>query len=58
MGVRVGHGAESGAQFYLKHQGEIEDVLRFLVHWIDRTPEPIDHGNRQPASTRKAASDL
>ena len=58
MGVRVGHGAESRAQFYLKHQGEIEDVLRFLVHRIDRTPEAIDHGDRQSASTRKSASDL
>jgi trehalose 6-phosphate phosphatase len=39
MGVRVGRYAESRAQFYLKHQGEIEEVLRFLVHRIDRTPE-------------------
>jgi trehalose 6-phosphate phosphatase len=39
MGVRVGRHAGSRAQFYLKHQGEIEEVLRFLVHRIDRTPE-------------------
>jgi trehalose 6-phosphate phosphatase len=39
MGVRVGQQAESRAQYYLKHQSEIEDVIRFLVHRIDRTPE-------------------
>lgn len=39
MGVRVGRNAESRTQFYLKHQGEVEEVLRFLVHQIDRTPE-------------------
>lgn len=39
MGVRVGRHAESRAQFYLKHQGEIEEVMRFLVRRIDRTPE-------------------
>ncbi len=39
MGVRVGQHAGSRAQFYLKHQGEIEDVLRFLIHRLDRTPE-------------------
>ncbi len=39
MGVRVERSAGSRAQFYLKHQGEVEEVLRFLVHRIDRTPE-------------------
>jgi trehalose 6-phosphate phosphatase len=46
MGVRVGRHAESRAQFYLKHQGEIEEVIRLLVHQIDRTPEPADHGDQ------------
>jgi trehalose 6-phosphate phosphatase len=58
MGVRVGHRAESRAQFYLKHQGEIEEVLRFLVHRIDRTPEPAEQGDRQAASTSDAAHEL
>ena len=39
MGVRIGHRAESRAQYYLKHQSEIEEVIRFLVRRIDRTPE-------------------
>ncbi|HJT20583.1 MAG TPA: trehalose-phosphatase [Nitrospira sp.] len=38
MGVRVGRQAGSHAQFYLHHQGEVEEVLRFLVHRMDRTP--------------------
>lgn len=47
MGIRVGIHAESQAKFYLKHQGEMEVVLRFLVHQLDRTPEVVDHGGRQ-----------
>jgi trehalose 6-phosphate phosphatase len=39
MGVRVGLHAGSRAKYYIKHQGEIEDVLRFLIHRLDRTPE-------------------
>jgi len=58
MGIRVGKHAESRAQYYLKHQGELEDVIRFLVHRIDRTPEPADHGDRQAPGTREAANDL
>ena len=58
MGVRVGKHAESRAQYYLKHQGEMEDVIRFLVHRIDRTPEPADHGDRQTTGAREAANDL
>jgi trehalose 6-phosphate phosphatase len=38
MGVRVGKHAGSHARFYLHHQGEVEEVLRFLVHRLDRTP--------------------
>ncbi|MBH0176563.1 MAG: trehalose-phosphatase [Nitrospira sp.] len=47
MGVRVGPQAESQAQYYLKHQSEIEEVIRFLVHRIDRTPETPDRRTRQ-----------
>ena len=39
MGIHVGASTESRAQFYVKHQGEVEEVLRFLVHRLDRTPE-------------------
>jgi trehalose 6-phosphate phosphatase len=58
MGVRVGRDAGSRAQFYLKHQGEIEKVLRFLVRRIDRTPESSDHGQRQTIGSRKSTNDL
>lgn len=58
MGVRVGRHAGSRAQFYLKHQGEIEEVLRFLVHRIDRKPESSDHGQRQTNGSREATNDL
>lgn len=39
LGVRVGHYSKSRARYYLRHQGEVEDVLRFLVHRLDGTPE-------------------
>ena len=39
MGVRVGFHPESQAGYYVKSQSEVEDVLRFLVHRIDGTPE-------------------
>ena len=57
MGVRVGRHARSRAQYYLNHQGEIEEVIRFLVHRIDRTPESADQGDRQTIVTREAAND-
>ncbi len=41
MGVRVGLRAESRAHYYIKHQGEIEDVLQFLIHRLDRTPDAL-----------------
>jgi len=42
MGVRVGSHPESQARYYVKSQSEVEDVLRFLVHRLDRTPETAD----------------
>lgn len=38
MGVRIGHHAESQAKYYLSNQGEVEELLRFLV---DRMPESL-----------------
>lgn len=58
MGVRVGRWAESRAQYYVKHQGELEEVIRFLVHRIDRTPESADYGERQTPGAREATNDL
>ncbi|MFO0706328.1 MAG: trehalose-phosphatase [Nitrospira sp.] len=39
MGVRVGREVRSRARYYVKHPGELEEALRFLVHRIDYTPE-------------------
>ncbi|MCP9449917.1 MAG: trehalose-phosphatase [Nitrospira sp.] len=39
LGVRVGYHPHSQARYYVKHQSEVEDVLRFLVHRLDGTPE-------------------
>jgi trehalose 6-phosphate phosphatase len=57
MGVRVGQRADSRALYYIKHQGELEEVIRFLVHRIDRTPEPLDREGRTAANRRNAAND-
>jgi trehalose 6-phosphate phosphatase len=42
MGVRIGKQPDSLANFYLRRQGEIEDILRFLVHRINRKLESED----------------
>lgn len=55
MGVRVGKQADSRAKFYLKHQGEIEEVIRFLVHRIDRTPESLDNDAGHKSDRKEAA---
>jgi trehalose 6-phosphate phosphatase len=39
MGVRIGESTGSHARYYLKRQEEIEEVLRFLIHRLDKTPE-------------------
>jgi trehalose 6-phosphate phosphatase len=44
MGVRVGLQPHSRAGYYLNHQTEIEDVIRSLVHRIDRTAESYARG--------------
>ena len=54
MGVRVGHRAESRARYYLKHQGEIEDVVRFIVHRLDGTPDIASQVLRKPGGSVKA----
>lgn len=53
MGVRIGYRAESRARYYLKHQGEIEDVIRFLVHRLDGTPDIAGQILRSPGGTVK-----
>jgi len=58
MGVRVGLHEKSRARYFINHQGEIEEIIRFLAHRINRTPEPTEQGDRQTTSTREAPNDL
>jgi trehalose 6-phosphate phosphatase len=37
LGVRVGAHETSRAGYFIHHQEEIEEVLRFLIHCVDRT---------------------
>lgn len=39
MGVRIGRQPQSRAGYYLNQQTDIEEVIRFLVHHLDRTTE-------------------
>lgn len=43
LGIRIGESANTHAKFYLKGQGEIEEVLRCLVHDLDMLGESLDH---------------
>jgi len=52
LGVRVGQQEHSQASYYLKHQGELEEVIRFLVHRIDRTPESFEGNGPRAAGER------
>jgi trehalose 6-phosphate phosphatase len=54
MGVHVGQHYESRAQYYVKDQGEIEDVIQSLVHRIDQTPESLDANDRDKRGRNKA----
>ncbi len=57
MGVRVGQHSESRAQYYVKDQGEIEDVIQVLVHRIDRTTKSLDGDDRDTRDRNKAVHD-
>jgi trehalose 6-phosphate phosphatase len=54
MGVRVGRHSESRAQYYVKDQGEIEDVIRILIRRIDQTPKSLDANDRDTRDRNKA----
>jgi trehalose 6-phosphate phosphatase len=54
MGVRVGQHSGSRAQYYVKDQGEIEDVIQVLVHRIDRTTKSLDANDRDTRDRNKA----
>jgi trehalose 6-phosphate phosphatase len=48
MGVRVGKHVGSHAKFYLHHQGEVEEVLRFLVQKMDHISHSSDAETANP----------
>lgn len=58
MGVRVGRHTGSRAEYFIHHQEEIEEVLRFLVNRIDRTPESLTPGDRHPHHRNSAAHEI
>ena len=55
MGVRVGHYSESRAQYYVKHQEEIQEIIQFLVRCIDRTSESLIVNDRDASDRNEAA---
>lgn len=57
-GVRVGHHGNSRAQYYLRAQDEIEQVIRFLVHRLDRTPEISSPDEGDGSDSTHAANDF
>jgi trehalose 6-phosphate phosphatase len=54
MSVRVGNLPASRAEFYVDHQEQVEEVIRFLVHRLDRTPEADDQ-SQHGAKTKRTA---
>jgi trehalose 6-phosphate phosphatase len=55
MGVRVGPHEKSRARYFIHHQGEIKDILSFLIQCIDRTPESSAGGESDMIGTEKHA---
>lgn len=54
MGVRVGHHADSHARYFVRYQTEVEDVLRFLVHRLDGTPDRMSDRTTVWAARKKS----
>lgn len=57
MGVRVGSYEKSRAKYFINHQGEIKDVLRFLIHCIDQASESYACGESDMTGTETRADD-
>ena len=57
MGVRVGWDSDSRARYYVKNQDEMEDVVRFLVHLIDRAPESLGAEAHHMSGRKEAANE-
>lgn len=57
MGIRVGEYPESRARYYLKHQGELEEVLRFLIQQLDCTADLAGRDAPGNVSAKSAVSE-
>ena len=57
MGVRVGPHEKSRARYFINHQGEIKDILRFLIDCIGRIPESSASGESGMIGAEKRAHD-
>lgn len=56
MGVRVGPHEKSRARYFINHQGEIEDILRFLTHCFARTSKLRRSTSQQVGDTQTHVS--
>ena len=57
MTVRVGRCEESRARYFLHHQGEVEDVLRFLVHRLEGVSESSHGFSQKPTGSPPEANE-
>ena len=57
MGVRVGPHEKSRAGYFIHHQGEIKDILRFLIDCLGRTPESSSDSESDMIATEKRTDD-
>lgn len=57
MGVRVGPHEKSRARYFIHHQEEIEEVLRFLIQRVDRIPGSQASGESNMSGTGKHVHD-
>jgi trehalose 6-phosphate phosphatase len=54
MGMRVRRHSKSRAQYYVKDQGAIEDVIRVLAHSTNRAPEFLNSHDGDTKNRKKA----
>ena len=57
MGVRVGPHEKSRAGYFIHHQGEIKDILRFLIDCLGRTPDSSSGSESDMIATEKRTDD-
>jgi len=58
MGVRVGRHAESRAEYFINHYGEIRDILRVLIDQMDRTSKSLTQDDTDAVRAQERTQDL